>query len=143
MPSEGDLARLLEDGLRRARIAYYHTRDSRGSAEGFPDYVIRTRPPIFAELKRDGGRLSAAQVEWLIELTNDDAGDAFAVVGVEGVLQLLRYASRRATNDRRPRGSTVIVLGGGGGLRVPPDPGRPIRYAVADASFDQDGGRGR
>jgi len=40
----------------------YHTRYSKGSQEGFPDLTL-IRPPrlVFAELKREGGRLSPAQ----------------------------------------------------------------------------------
>lgn len=111
--SEANLAVLLEDGLRRARIPFYHTHDSRRSAEGFPDYVIRTSPLIFAELKRDGGLLAPAQADWLAGVATGGSADAFVVVGTDGVLQLLRYAIRRATQDRRPGGPAVVVLGSG------------------------------
>ena len=45
---------------------YYHTFDSRRSAQGFPD-LVAIRPPrfILAELKTDNGKLTAAQREWL------------------------------------------------------------------------------
>ncbi len=44
----------------------YHTRDSRGSAKGFPDLTM-VRPPrlVFAELKSERGRLTIEQAEWL------------------------------------------------------------------------------
>ena len=43
----------------------YHTFDSRRSAAGFPDLVL-VRPPrvIFAELKRQDGRLTVPQQMW-------------------------------------------------------------------------------
>ena len=43
----------------------YHTYDSRRSNAGFPDLVL-VRPPrvIFAELKRQRGRVTVAQREW-------------------------------------------------------------------------------
>ena len=73
---------LSEDELQAAIIEMaetlgwlvYHTRDSRGSAEGFPDLVLVREPRIlFVELKGIGvtgrrGRVSAAQAEWLTRL---------------------------------------------------------------------------
>lgn len=57
------------------RWSYYHTRDSRRSAEGFPD-LVACRPPrlIFAELKRDGKEPTEEQWTWL---------DAFSQCGAE------------------------------------------------------------
>lgn len=53
----------------------YHTHDSRRSQPGWPDLVlIRGQRGIFAELKTDTGRVSAAQQEWL---------DAIAGTGAE------------------------------------------------------------
>lgn len=44
----------------------YHTHDSRRSAKGFPDLVIcRPGRIIFAELKRQRGKVSAEQQQWL------------------------------------------------------------------------------
>ena len=44
----------------------YHTWNSRNSASGFPDLCM-VRPPrlIFAELKRENGKVSDAQQEWI------------------------------------------------------------------------------
>lgn len=44
----------------------YHTWTSVHSAPGFPDWVL-VRPPrlIFAELKRERGKVTAAQQSWL------------------------------------------------------------------------------
>lgn len=46
----------------------YHTRDSQGSAPGFPDLIL-LRPPrlVVAELKSQHGRLTRPQREWLAE----------------------------------------------------------------------------
>ena len=44
----------------------YHTRDSRGSQEGYPDLTMARRARIvFAELKVKGRKLTKAQDEWL------------------------------------------------------------------------------
>ena len=47
----------------------YHTFDSRRSAAGFPDLVL-VRPPrvIFAELKRQNGRVTIPQHMWFHDL---------------------------------------------------------------------------
>ena len=40
----------------------YHTHDSRGSEAGFPDLtMVRDQVLLFAELKRESGRVTAAQ----------------------------------------------------------------------------------
>lgn len=49
----------------------YHTYSSRRSTAGFPDLVLvrgETGEAIFAELKREGGRLTAEQQDWLRDL---------------------------------------------------------------------------
>lgn len=58
----------------------YHTHDSRRSPAGFPDEVLvhpRQRRLVFAELKRQKGRVSPAQREWL---------DALELAGAEAYL---------------------------------------------------------
>lgn len=49
----------------------YHTHDSRRSAAGFPDLVCvhPQRGCVFCELKRETGRLSPSQTEWLDALS--------------------------------------------------------------------------
>lgn len=109
--TEAELATLLEDGLRRMRVEFYHTHDSRRSAEGFPDYVIRTVPLIVAELKAEGGEVTRAQIEWLGALDCEGV-DARLVTGIEGVERLLREVDKR---DRRPKGAAVTVQRWGNG----------------------------
>ena len=61
-------AELLEQ-VKTVALTYgwrlYHTFDSRRSASGFPDLVL-ARPPrvIFAELKRQNGRMTVPQEMW-------------------------------------------------------------------------------
>jgi hypothetical protein len=51
----------------------YHTYDSRRSTPGFPDLVlVRPGRVVWAELKTDAGKLTAAQAAWLQALR--DAG---------------------------------------------------------------------
>lgn len=61
------LALLL--GWRRA----YHTYDSRRSDTGFPDLVLVRDRVIFLELKRETGKVSDAQREWIRALANANA----------------------------------------------------------------------
>ncbi|SRR6266496_2946438 len=47
----------------------YHTLDSRGSDQGFPDLVlIRGGRVVFAELKSEAGKPSQVQARWLLGL---------------------------------------------------------------------------
>jgi hypothetical protein len=49
----------------------YHTLRSKGSQSGFPDRVlIRRGRVIFAELKREKGKPTDSQIEWLDALAN-------------------------------------------------------------------------
>ena len=71
---EKDLQRQVFDlaaatGWRRS----YHVFDSRRSASGFPDLVLVRDRVVFAELKRERGKLTPAQVDWLQALQNADA----------------------------------------------------------------------
>ena len=49
----------------------YHTHDSRRSEPGFPDLVLVhvNRGIVFAELKREKGKVSEAQQRWIDYLT--------------------------------------------------------------------------
>lgn len=54
---------------RTLRYRFYHTHDSRRSPAGFPDLVmVRPRRLVFAELKRERGRVSQEQTQWIFEL---------------------------------------------------------------------------
>lgn len=46
---------------------YYHTHNSRRSPKGFPDLVLAKPglPVVYAELKKEGGRLTREQRDWL------------------------------------------------------------------------------
>lgn len=49
---------------------WYHTHDSRRSPSGFPDLVlVRGDRVIFAELKKENGKVSPHQTAWLTALT--------------------------------------------------------------------------
>ena len=48
---------------------HYHTFESRRSPAGFPDLVlVRRGRLIFAELKAEAGKLTAAQIDWYADL---------------------------------------------------------------------------
>ena len=72
-PADEDEPHFQARVIRLARLLgwrEYHTLDSRGSAPGFPDLILvsaRQRRLIFAELKSEGGVVSAAQRVWLAE----------------------------------------------------------------------------
>lgn len=52
-------------------LKWHHETDSRKSKSGFPDLVIcGLNGVIFAELKTEKGRVTAAQEEWLAMLIN-------------------------------------------------------------------------
>jgi len=51
----------------------YHTRDSRRSVKGFPDFVICGRRVIYRELKTLRGRATGEQRRWIHALNEADA----------------------------------------------------------------------
>lgn len=65
--TEKDLQSLVIDLARLYKWKTYHTFDSRRSASGFPDLVMvhPVRGVIFVELKREDGKVSAKQQEWI------------------------------------------------------------------------------
>jgi hypothetical protein len=67
--SENELERAVRRILRDLpQILAYHTRDSRRSPEGFPDWCLVGRGVMFRELKTARGKLTAAQQTWLMQL---------------------------------------------------------------------------
>jgi hypothetical protein len=76
----------------------YHTLRSKGSQSGFPDRVLVRDRIIFAELKREHGKPTETQREWL---------DALAAVGAEVYLwrpsdldEIATILSKRWTFER-------------------------------------------
>lgn len=67
--SERDWQGLVATYAQFQRWAIYHTFDSRASVPGWPDLVL-CRPPelIVVELKKDTGKVTAAQQGWLDNL---------------------------------------------------------------------------
>lgn len=55
--------------IRDLGLLGYHTKDSRGSREGYPDWTIVGHRVLFRELKREGKDATAAQAVWLAKLT--------------------------------------------------------------------------
>jgi len=75
----GMTERQLEDGIRRIlkdlpSLLWYHTHDSRRSPSGFPDLVtVGPWGILYRELKKEKGRLTKAQQEWLNALSSAGA----------------------------------------------------------------------
>jgi hypothetical protein len=62
--TEKQLQQSITDLCRLLGLYAYHTRDSRGSAAGFPDLVIVGTSILHAELKTARGRLTVEQIAW-------------------------------------------------------------------------------
>ncbi len=64
--SEKQWMRVVVDAARLLGWSVYHTHDSRRSDPGFPDLcLVKGDRLIFAELKREQGRVSPVQQLWL------------------------------------------------------------------------------
>jgi len=90
--TEEQLLRNIVDAARKLGWAEYHTHDSRSSQSGFPDLVLVRKAAhngegrgrvIFAELKRQNGKLTDAQRWWLEALASVMAVRAGARKSVE------------------------------------------------------------
>ena len=106
-PTEAEFTRLfLKIARAKGWTRRYHTRDSRGSGRGFPDWVLVNREQrrlLFVELKGWAGKASDEQRAWLGDLdavgaeayllstTNDFARDAASIMEL-----LTRKPVRRA-----------------------------------------------
>lgn len=133
---ERDLARILEAALRELepRVLWYHTHDSRRSAEGWPDYAISVpgQPGqlLFVEIKKAGGSPTARQVEWLLAIAAamQPAILAGGAAGISSVVELVRGMAkgRRLTPAALGR---VVVFGD-----ISPS-GRALVGAAADDSM--------
>jgi hypothetical protein len=68
--SEAEVERAVAGMVKQLALFGYHTRDSRRSAAGFPDWTIcGPGGVIFRELKREGKHPTGAQLAWLDALT--------------------------------------------------------------------------
>lgn len=75
--SEQQLDNQIRAIAKDLRLLRYHTHDSRKSPHGFPDLVlVGARGILFRELKKEGGKHTDAQLEWLLALSDagSDAG---------------------------------------------------------------------
>jgi hypothetical protein len=62
--SEKQLQAAVVALARRLGWLCFHAHDSRHSAAGYPDLTLCRDRVVFAELKREGGKLTTAQEEW-------------------------------------------------------------------------------
>ena len=77
--SEARLQSSVVDLAKRLGYKVYHTHDSRRSDPGYPDLtIVGPQMLIYAELKKETGRVEPEQVEWLNALT-----------GLGGVLNII------------------------------------------------------
>lgn len=69
--TEAEWQSTVRAGFTAAGWLVYHTFDSRKSAAGFPDLTLLSPAGrlVFAELKTDTGKVTAAQQLWLDRLT--------------------------------------------------------------------------
>jgi hypothetical protein len=70
---DGHLFRSAKSVARTLGWMSYHTLRSKGSASGFPDRVLVRERIVYAELKSEGGKLTAAQSGWLTALARAGA----------------------------------------------------------------------
>lgn len=119
--SEKDFTQQIVDLCRLEGVPCYHTYDARRSREGFPDLVLVPDVVIFAELKRETGELTDAQVRWLDALDQASAGKPRVFVWRprhwlwierivrEGLRPRIRYADWEADAGVWPIGEHVRV----------------------------------
>jgi len=74
--TEAELERQVRDLITGLGLLGYHTRDSRRSDKGFPDFVICGSRVLYRELKREKGRVTDDQRQWIHALSaaGADAG---------------------------------------------------------------------
>jgi len=66
--SERDWQQTVVDYATAKKWTCYHTHDSRRSDPGFPDLVMVRERIVFAELKRERGKVSPEQRDWQIAI---------------------------------------------------------------------------
>lgn len=113
--TEAEGAAVLEGELRRRDLAWYHTHDSRRSAEGFPDYVIPVgRWILFVEIKchETRGELTKAQADWLLRLRGPWRISIVAdVSALPSLMMAIDNAKAGRLDAIGPAGVKVLVLG--------------------------------
>ena len=62
--TEAQLQKAVTDLCKLYGLKYHHQRYSIGSGAGWPDLTIAGRRLLFRELKREGGKVTEAQVQW-------------------------------------------------------------------------------
>lgn len=98
----GNLSDRLAAELRRLGLRGYHTRDSRRSTEGYPDWTIPTpQLVVFVEQKAAGGRLTYEQAAWLWALSGSGRF-CLAAEGLEGLDITVRLLERLVRGDGLP-----------------------------------------
>lgn len=112
---ERDYYPTLEAELAARSLAWYHTHDSRRSAEGFPDYIVAGvgRWLVAAELKKYPHALTREQADWLLRLRGPwRASFAVEVGHLSSLLLAIDNMKAGRLDDRGPTGlSKVLVLG--------------------------------
>ena len=66
--TESEFQQTVTDLCDWQRVRWHHEVDSRRSKRGFPDLVLVGKRVIFVELKKQTGRVSREQQEWLDSL---------------------------------------------------------------------------
>lgn len=98
----GNLSDRLAAEIRRLGLRGYHTRDSRRSAEGFPDWTIAApHLVVFVEQKAAGGRVTYEQAAWLWALSGSGRL-CIAAEGLAGLDTTVRLLARLARGDGLP-----------------------------------------
>ena len=99
--NERDFLQQVKDLARLCGWRVYHTLDSRGSDPGFPDLVlVRRGQLVFAELKTDSGKPTAAQTAWLADLGRVHGVDVHLWRPSDWPQIEAMLASRAAVGDR-------------------------------------------
>lgn len=83
---------------RQTGFRVYHTLRSKGSQPGYPDWTLVRERVVFLELKRQSGKPSDAQKEWLNALHNAGA-EAYIVRPSDLDLLAIVLAARKRYGD--------------------------------------------
>lgn len=111
-PMEAAVQRTIVDLATTLRWRSYHTYDSRRSAGGYPDLTLARDRVVFAELKRQGEKPRADQVEWLDALAGG-GGEVYLwrLGDFEEIKRVLSRDWRHFSTTRRLDGKLTRGLG--------------------------------